>query len=115
MLYVIQLVSLINISFFHIPAEPVLIDLVNYNKLVGFRTINALAIENKIDTVYVRYAYETEDRYFDCNKPSHMLELKYIIGIRDPKVVGWRLHHHHREENCLAAANAAYAMKVNEE
>lgn len=100
---------------FHISAEPVLIDLVNYNKLVGFRTINALATENKIDTVYVRYAYETEDRYFDCNKPSHMSELKYIIGIRDPLVVGWRLHHHHREEKFLAATNASYAMNVNEE
>ena len=50
-----------------------MIDLVDYTKLVGFRTIKGLVEDNKIDSVYVRFANENEDRMFDCNKPIHML------------------------------------------
>ena len=84
---------------------PVMIDLIDYTKLVGFRTITNLAEENEIDTVYVRFANEDKDRMFDCLKPSDMLSLKYIIGERNPRIVGWRLHHHHRNENDMAIAN----------
>ena len=90
-----------------------MIDLIDYTKLVGFRTIHGLAKENKIDTVYVRFASEDKDRKFDCMKPSDMLSLKYIIGERNPRVVRWRLHHHHRNEHDLAIANAI--MKSSEE
>ena len=84
---------------------PVMIDLIDYTKLVGFRTILGLAKENEIDTVYVRFASEDKDRKFDCMKPSDMLNLKYIIGERNHHIVGWRLHHHHRNEHNLAIAN----------
>lgn len=75
-----------------------MIDLVDYTKLVGFRTIQGLAEDNEIDSVYVRFANENEDRMFDCNKPSQMLDLRDIIASRNPLVVGWRLHHHHRND-----------------
>ena len=96
----------------HDSLEPVLIDLVDYNKLVGFRTIVALYGEDKIDTVYVRYADEDVDRAFYCMKPSDMKNLKYIITNRDPSVIGWRLHHHHFERKNLAAARS---MMKNDE
>ena len=73
-------------------------DLVDYTKLVGFRTIKGLATENEIDSAYVRFANEDEDRMFNCAKPTHMLDLEDIIASRNPIVVGWRLHHHHRSE-----------------
>ena len=75
-----------------------LIDMVDYTKLVGFKTIQGLADDNEIDTVYVRFADENEDRMLDCAKPTNMNTLRDIITSRDPIVVGWRLHHHHREE-----------------
>ena len=40
-----------NISFCLQPVP--LIDMVNYTKLVGFKTIQGLADDNEIDTVYV--------------------------------------------------------------
>ena len=92
---------------------PTMIDLIQYTKLIGFRTIVGLVEDNQIDTVYVRFAWEDKDRKFDCMKPSDMLNLKYIIGERNPRVVGWRLHHNHRDEFDLALANAI--MKSNEE
>ncbi len=86
--------------------DPVLIDLVDYTTLVGFKTITALYEENEIDTVYVRYANEDEDRRYDCAKPSHMEQLEYIISNRDENIIGWRLHHHHWEKKNLAAVKA---------
>ena len=91
--------------------DPVMIDLVDYAKLVGFQTILNLAEENLIDTVYVRFAYENKDRMFDCMKPTDMLNLKDIIAERSPRVIGWRLHHHRWEDKNLALANAM--MKSN--
>ena len=90
-----------------------MIDLIQYTKLIGFRTIVVLAEENQIDTVYVRFASEDKDRRFDCMKPSDMMNLKYIIGKRNHRVVGWRIHHNHRDEFDLALANAI--MKSNGE
>ena len=75
---------------------------INYTTLVGYETIKALAAENEIDTVYVRFADEDDDRIYDCMKPTHMHTLKKIISGRDPGVIGWRLHYHHREEKDLA-------------
>ena len=82
-----------------------MIDLVDYDKLVGFQTILNLAEENLIDTVYVRFAYENKDRMFDCMKPTDMSNLQDIIAERSHGVIGWRLHHHHREDKNLALAN----------
>lgn len=81
-----------------------MIDLVHYTKLVGFRTIHALAEDNEIDTVYVRFANENEDRMFDCTEPTQMLHLRDIIASRSPLVVGWRLHHNHRDDQNEKAA-----------
>jgi hypothetical protein len=69
--------------------------------------------DNQINTVYVGFTWENKDRKFDFMKPSDMLNLKYIIGEQNPQVVGWRLHHHHRDEFNLALTNAI--MKSNEE
>ena len=80
---------------------------------VGFRTITLLAEDNDIDTVYVRFASEDEDRMFDCAKPSDMLSLKYIVSSRNSDVVGWRLHHHHRHDNDLAVAEAVMNSDEN--
>ena len=91
---------------------PVTIDLTQYTKLIGFWTIVGLVEENQIDAVYVRFAWEDKDCKFDCMKSSDMLNLKYIIGEQNPKVVGWRLHHNHRDEFDVALANAI--MKSNE-
>ena len=54
----------------------------------------------------MRFADEDDDRMYDCMKPTHMHTLKKIISGRDPGVVGWRLHHHHREEKDLAYAKS---------
>ena len=75
-----------------------LIDMVVPLNLAGFKTIQGLLDDNEIDTVYVRFADENEDRMLDCAKPRDMNTLRDIITSRDPIVVGWRLHHHHREE-----------------
>ena len=53
-----------------------MINLLSYNKLVGIRTIQSLTEEKEIDTVYVRYAYEDEDRMFDCTKRIVMINLE---------------------------------------
>ena len=87
------------------------IDLVDYNKTVGFLTIKRLAAERQIDTVYVRFADEPRDRMYDCWKPSDMKELRDIIAGHYRNVVGWRLHNHKREEKNIAAAKAI--MKGN--
>ena len=79
------------------------------------QTIDHLAMDNKIDTVYVRYADEDEDRMFDCLKPSDMLELEYIITERSPSVVGWRVHHMHREEQNFALTKSMSMMTSDEE
>ena len=92
-----------------------LINLISYNKLVGMQTIDHLAMDNKIDTVYVRYADEDEDRMFDCLKPSDMLELFNIITERNPSVVGWRVQHNHREEKNFALAKSMSMMTSDEE
>ena len=76
--------------------------MINYTTLVGYKTIKALAAKNEIDSVYVRFADEDEDRMYDCMKPTHMHTLKKNISGHDPGVIGWRLHHHHREEKDLA-------------
>ena len=109
------IVPLITDYYFFSPVitVPVMINLIQYTKLIGFRTIVGLVEDNQIDTVYVRFAWEDKDRKFDCMKPSDMLNLKYIIGERNPRVVGWRLHHNHRDEFDLALANAI--MQSNEE
>ena len=52
---------------------------INYTTLVGYETIKALAAENEIDTVYVRFADEDDDRMYDCMKPTHMHTLKKIF------------------------------------
>lgn len=96
------------------PGIPV-INLISYNKLVGMQTIDHLAMENKIDTVYVRYADEDEDRMFDCLKPSDMLDLSNIITERSQSVVGWRVHHNHREEKNFALAKSMSIMTSDEE
>lgn len=80
------------------------IDLIHYTKYIGYRTIQALARNDEIDTVYVRFADENEDRMYDCAKPTDMNTLKGIIAFPHPLIIGWRVHHHHREENNLAAA-----------
>ena len=90
-----------------------MIDLVDYTKLVGFRTIRELAEDNKIDSVYVRFANENEDRMIDCNKPTHMLDLRDIIASRSPLVVGWRLHHHHRNDKNEEAARKLMEQDEN--
>ena len=82
------------------------IDMIRYTKYIGYRTIVALAKDNEIDTVYVRFADENEDRMYDCAKPTDMNILKEIIAFRHPLIIGWRVHHHHREEKNLAAAKA---------
>lgn len=79
------------------------------------QTIDHLAMDNKIDTVYVRYADEDEDRMFDCLKPSDMLELFNIITERNPSVVGWRVQHNHREEKNFALAKSMSMMTSDEE
>ncbi len=89
-----------------------MIELIQYTKLIGFQTIVGLEKNNKINTVYVRFAWEDKDCKFDCMKPSDMLNLKYIIGKLNPWVVVWRLYHRHRDEFDLALANAI--MKLNE-
>ena len=87
-----------------------MIDLVNYDKSVSFETIKRFTEDNEIDSVYVRFANEDEDRMFDCNKPTHMLDLKHIITSRHPLVVGWRLHHYRRNDK-----NEKAARKLMEE
>lgn len=90
-----------------------MIDLVDYTKLVGFRTIKGLAEDNEIDSVYVRFANENEDRMFDCNKPTHMLDLRDIIASCSPLVIGWRLQHHHRnDKNERAAKKLVEQMRM---
>ena len=81
-----------------------MIDLVDYDKSVSFETIMRFTEANEIDSVYVRFANEDDDRMFDCNKPTHMLNLKDIIASNNPLVVGWRLHHHRRNEKNEKAA-----------
>ena len=90
-----------------------MIDIADYTKLVGFRTIKGLAENNKIDSVYVRFANENEDRMIDCNKPTHMLDLRDIIASRSPLVVGWRLHHHHRNDKNEKAARKLMEQDEN--
>ena len=90
-----------------------MIDLIVYTKLVGFQTILGLVEEDEIDTVYVRFACEDKDCKYDCLNPSDMLSLKYIIRKHSHRVVGWRLHHHHRNEFDRALANAI--MNSNDE
>ncbi len=85
---------------------PVMIELIQYTKIIGFQTIVSLVKNNKIDTVYVHSAWEDKDRKFDCMKPLDMLNLEYIIGECSPQVVRWRLHHHHRDKFNLSLANA---------
>ena len=88
-----------------------MIDLVDYDKSVSFETIMRFTEANEIDSVYVRFANEDDDRMFDCNKPTHMLNLKDIIASNHPLVVGWRLHHHRRnEKNEKAARKLAQEM-----
>ena len=81
-----------------------MIDLVDYDKSVSFETIKRFTEVNEVDSVYVRFANEDDDRMFDCNKPTHMLNLKDIIASNHPLVVGWRLHHHRRNEKNEKAA-----------
>ena len=81
-----------------------MIDLVDYDKSTSFETIKRFTEDNEIDSVYVRFANEDEDRMFDCNKPTHMLDLKDIIASHHPLVVGWRLHHHRRNDKNERAA-----------
>ena len=82
----------------------------DYTKLVGFCTIKGLAEDNQIDSVYVRFANENEDRMINCNKPTHMLDLRHIIASCSPLVVGWRLRHHHRNDK-----NEKVARKLMEQ
>lgn len=84
----------------------VLLDLVDYTKVVSYSTIKSLAARNEIDTVYVRFADEDNDRLYDCMKPTDMKHLHDIIKSFDSCVIGWRLHHHHREERNLAIAKS---------
>ena len=90
-----------------------MIDLVDYSKLCGFQTIKKLAEDNKIDSVYVRYVNENQDMMIDCNKPTHMLHLKDIIASRSPLVVGWRLHHHRRNDKNEQAARKLMEQDEN--
>ena len=90
-----------------------MVDLIVYTKLVGFQTILCLVKDGEIDTVYVCFACEDKDCKYDCLKPSDMLSLKYIIRKYSRHVVGWRVHHHHRNEFVRALANAI--MKSNDE
>lgn len=73
-----------------------MIDLVDYTQSVNFETIRMLTHENKIDTVYVRFATKDEDDCFHCENLIDMMKLKWIIKNTGPNVVGWRLHHHKR-------------------
>ena len=102
----------VSITFFTRPAST--IDLVDYDKDTGFQNIEKFAADNEIDSVYVRFANEDEDRMFDCNKPTHMLDLKDIIASNHPLVVGWRLHHHRRnDKNEKVARKLIEEMSVN--
>ena len=75
-----------------------MVDLFDCNKLARFDTIKRFTEDNEIDSVYVCYTNEDDNRMFDCSKPTHMLDLKDIIASNHPLVVGWRLHHHRRNE-----------------
>ena len=90
-----------------------MINLVDYTKLIGFHTIKELSEDNKIDSVYVRFANENEDRIIDCNKPIHPLDLRDIIASRSPLVVGWRLHHHHHNGKNEKAARKLMEQDEN--
>ena len=68
----------------------------SYSKLVGMKTIECLFEADSIDTVYVRYRGNKDDRMFDCHEPYDMIALERIMRERSPSVIGWRLHHHHR-------------------
>ena len=88
--------------------------IININKLIQWDNNNrANGNDNDIDTVYVCFACKVKDHKYDCLNPSDMLSLKYIFRIRSCHVVGWRLHHHHRNEFDRALANAI--MKSNDE
>ena len=80
--------------------------MLDYIKDEDFATIKRLAGKGIIDTVYVRFADESNDRGYDYWKPSNMKELKYIIAGDHPGVVGWRLHNHKREAKNIAVAKS---------
>ena len=60
------------------------------------KTIESLFEEDKIDTVYVRYAYEDVDRMIDCHQPWNMIDLERLMREQSPRVVGWKFLHNHR-------------------
>ena len=97
---------ILNIIFssFYFFSENVVFNVVDYTKEVTFDAIQDLFEKNCIDSVYVRFLNEDKDRMFDCMKPTDMINLKNITEWKNEMVIGWRLHHHRREDKNVALA-----------
>ena len=90
--------------FFYFFSENEVFNVVDYTKEVTFDAIQDLFEKNCIDPVYVRFLNEDKDRMFDCFKPTDMINLKNITEWKNEVIIGWRLHHHRREDKNVALA-----------
>ena len=52
-----------------------------YSNLVGMKTIECLFEDESIDTVYVRYCVNDDDRMFDGHETYDMIALERIMNM----------------------------------